>query len=164
MQIRPAGVEEWERVRDLRLRALGEAPDAFGELLAGAEAADPDHWRRYIAGWPESSEHAVLVAEDDGGWWGMTVADRRTSSPHRAHLYGMWVDPARRGEGIGAALVEAVVGWARELGVGTVKLGVTETNPAAIALYRRAGFEPTGGAEPLREGSSVRCLRLERTL
>lgn len=164
MQIRAAGLDEWERVRDLRLRALGEAPDAFGELLASAQGADPDHWRRYLAGWPDSSDHAVLVAEDDGGWWGMAVADRRAGSPDRADLYGMWVDPARRGEGLGAALVEAVVDWARELGVGTVQLGVTESNPAAMALYRRAGFEPTGGSEPLRDGSSLRCLRLERSV
>lgn len=164
MQIRPAGVEEWERVRDLRLRALAEAPDAFGEQLANAGSADADHWRRYVEGWPDSSDHAVLVAADDDGWWGMAVADRRRGSPDRADLYGMWVDPARRGEGIGARLVEAVVDWARDRGVATMQLGVTETNPAAMALYRRAGFALTGASEPLREGSSLRCLRLERAL
>lgn len=164
MDIRAAGLDEWAKVRELRLRALGDAPDAFGELLAHAEAADEEHWRRYIRGWPDSSDHAVLVAADVIGWWGMAVADRRAGSPERADLYGMWVDLARRGEGIGARLVEGVVEWARDLGVGTLQLGVTETNPSAMALYRRSGFEPTGSSEPLREGSSLRCLRLERAL
>jgi len=32
-RIRPVAREEWERVRDLRLHALADAPDAFGSTL-----------------------------------------------------------------------------------------------------------------------------------
>jgi GNAT superfamily N-acetyltransferase len=164
MDIRPAAPDEWSRIRELRLRALADAPDAFGELLTEAESADADHWRRYIEGWPTSVAHAVLVAEDDAGWWGMAVADVRTRSPERADLYGMWVDPVRRGQSIGTRLVEAVVDWARGLGTRSVHLGVTETNPEATALYTRSGFVPSGASEPLRDGSTLRCVQLERTL
>lgn len=54
------------------------------------------------------------------------------------------VDSAFRRRGIGVALLEAVLGWAREHGVRRIELEVRESNTAAIALYKANGFEQEG--------------------
>ena len=65
------------------------------------------------------------------------------------HLVAMWVDPVRRSQGTGRALVDAIVQWATEEGASRVRLWITETNEAAAALYKRAGFRATGEWQPL---------------
>ncbi len=56
----------------------------------------------------------------------------------------MWVAPQQRGRGLGGAIVDAVVAWARAEGHSRLLLGVGDDNAAAIALYASRGFEPTG--------------------
>ena len=67
----------------------------------------------------------------------------------------MWVAPEARGQGVGAALVAAVEGWARGKGYVRMGLGVTSTNEPAIRLYTRMGFIDLGDTYPLREGSDL---------
>lgn len=55
------------------------------------------------------------------------------------------VDPARRGQGLGIAMMRAALDMAfRELGMHRVELGVFDVNPAAIACYERVGFRRDG--------------------
>jgi ribosomal protein S18 acetylase RimI-like enzyme len=152
---------EWQRVRDLRLRSLEDAPEAFGSTLEEEQAFGQPEWVAWIQGW-EGATNALYVAEveDDGAWVGMAVGSR-TGEEGRAHLYGMWVDPAWRTRGVGARLVHEVLGWAGSWGARSMVLGVTETNDGAARFYERLGFADTGLRHPLREGSplSVRILR-----
>jgi RimJ/RimL family protein N-acetyltransferase len=52
--------------------------------------------------------------------------------------------PAYRGQGIGRRLLERTLDAARAGGLSRVELTVREDNPAAIALYERAGFAAEG--------------------
>jgi RimJ/RimL family protein N-acetyltransferase len=74
------------------------------------------------------------------------------------------VDPDRRGQGLGAAMMRAALDMAfRELGAHRVELGVFDVNPAAIACYERVGFRRDGvrrdsflvSTEPARYWSEV---------
>lgn len=74
------------------------------------------------------------------------------------------VDPNRRGEGFGAAMMRAALETAfQELGAHRVELGVFDVNPGAIACYRRVGFRRDGvrrdsflvSEEPARYWSEV---------
>ncbi len=161
LEIRAARPDEWPRVRDLRLRALADAPDAFGSLLETERGYGEGDWHGWIDGWDGSVNHLV-VAIDDGAWLGMAVGSHEDGTDH-IHVYGMWVEPSSRRRSLGSALVEAVFGWARGRGVARVELGVTESNPGAVAFYRRLGFEDTGNRTPLREGSplAVSVMRLD---
>jgi GNAT superfamily N-acetyltransferase len=76
----------------------------------------------------------------------------------------MFVEPAERGRGVGGALVEAVVAWARARGATGLYLWVTATNDSAIALYNRCGFRPTGEQKPLEHSPSVAEVRMVRDL
>jgi putative acetyltransferase len=49
-----------------------------------------------------------------------------------------------RGRGVGSALMEVAIVWAREQGMHKLSLGVWPHNAAAIALYRKYGFVEEG--------------------
>lgn len=64
--------------------------------------------------------------------------------PGLAGVFGMWVAPTARGTGAGDRLVQAIITWARESGYKSLTLDVADDNQAAIGLYDRCGFSPTG--------------------
>jgi ribosomal protein S18 acetylase RimI-like enzyme len=159
LRIRLARREEWEDVRELRLRALADAPDAFGSTFETEREHSEREWIEWIEGW-EGSTNALYVAEAGEAWVGMAVGSREDDD-REAHLYGMWVDPAWRGRGVGASLVDEVLVWAHSWGATSVALGVTETHTGAGAFYEHLGFADAAERHPLREGSDlvVRVLR-----
>lgn len=57
-----------------------------------------------------------------------------------AEVKRMVVDPASRGQGIGALLMAAIVNRARRAGFASLKLETGISQPEAIGLYRRDGF------------------------
>ncbi len=84
--------------------------------------------------------------------------DRHVKASHKVHIWGMYVMPFHRRQGVAADLLQAALGHARSLpGVSWVHLGVTSAAPTARRLYERAGFEVWGiEPEALRhEGQAV---------
>jgi RimJ/RimL family protein N-acetyltransferase len=74
--------------------------------------------------------------------------DRHVKAAHKAHLWGMYVAPHQRRQGIAADLLQAALRHARTLpGVAYVYLSVSTAAPAAQRLYERAGFR-VWGTEP----------------
>jgi len=61
-----------------------------------------------------------------------------------AEIITIAVDPAHRGEGIGAALVTSAAAEAKAFGATSLILEVAEDNAPAIRLYERMGFAVTG--------------------
>jgi RimJ/RimL family protein N-acetyltransferase len=57
---------------------------------------------------------------------------------------GMFVVEGHRGDGIGRALLEAVLDWARREGAHKISLAAWPTNHPAIGLYARYGFRVEG--------------------
>ena len=161
-QVRVVRTVEWRRARDLRLRALADAPDAFGSTLERERAFGESEWLEWITGW-EGVENTHLVAIVDGIWVGMAVGSQADGDPV-AHLYGMWVEPAVRGRGVGGRLVDGVIAWATSRGAAVLELGVAEGNDVARSLYEGRGFTDTGRRDPLREGSRRSLLVLRRPL
>lgn len=81
-----------------------------------------------------------------GALWRGPLLDLLERRPPAGTLLmeGLVVDPDLRGQGIGTALLSAVVAEAEALGLDVVRLDVVEGNDRARALYRRHGFEPVG--------------------
>jgi ribosomal protein S18 acetylase RimI-like enzyme len=57
---------------------------------------------------------------------------------------GMAIAREWRGRGVGSALMEAAIAWARERGLHKLSLSVFPHNAAGIALYRKFGFVEEG--------------------
>jgi ribosomal protein S18 acetylase RimI-like enzyme len=54
----------------------------------------------------------------------------------------LYVRPQARGLGLGAALVHAIIATAERIGYTEMRLDTLASMTPAIALYRKAGFEP----------------------
>jgi ribosomal protein S18 acetylase RimI-like enzyme len=142
LRVQRLGVDEWQLWRALRVEALTEAPEAFCATLAQWQGPGDveERWRARLTTVPLN-----LIAFLDGepaGIVSATVLDERSVS----ELISLWVAPAGRGQGVGEALIAAVLAWARTQDAVGVGLGVREGNAAAIALYSRNGFVDEGGA------------------
>mgnify|MGYP001811712098 CR=1 FL=1 len=137
--------EDGPRLRAIRLRALADTPDAFGSTLAAEAELSPDAWRESLAREDRMTLMAVLETTDVGMIHGAPWSGRAGV----AGLFGMWVAPEARRRGVGAALVDAHVAWAREGGFERVILGVGDWNTGAIAFYRSRGFRRNGVVDTL---------------
>ena len=105
--------------------------------------------RKFIAGELQRSDSLRVVAEIDGLIVGMArvrAGDLKRTA-HFGEVDSVWVHCAWRRQGIGHALVDALVRWA-EGNKGIEKLGlfVFSTSEAAIELYKRNGFIIEGRA------------------
>jgi GNAT superfamily N-acetyltransferase len=138
MEIRRLSIDEARRLRHIRLRALADTPDAFGSTYAEVAAHPLAEWSKQL------QEIATFVAVHDGKDLGLV---RCASDEHHhdiAWLISMWVTPEARGQGVGNALIDAVIECARSSGASRLLLDVGDHNQQAIALYARKGFQPNG--------------------
>ena len=126
--------------------------------LAEAVGAEPEGWlisesgwrsvgaeRRYLRAVRRHPDAAIFVAEAEAGVVGrLSVArDPHPASRHVADL-GLMVAASHRSRGIGTALLEEAVRWARAAGVRKLELHVFPHNEPAIRLYERFGFVREG--------------------
>jgi RimJ/RimL family protein N-acetyltransferase len=87
----------------------------------------------------------AVTLEVEGRIAGHLLAERRRGpyEQHRGDL-SISIRSGYRGEGLGRALIDTAVDWARAVGLRKLSLGVFPGNTAAVALYRAAGFVEEG--------------------
>ena len=144
VQIREVGADGWQAMRDVRLAALRDAPDAFASTYEREAAFAEADWQRRIAGGGNFLAYAPELGAAPAG-----IVGGFETGPGTVELVSLWVRPQARRHGIGRALVQAVVGWARAKGMSRVHLWVAENNGHARLLYERCGFSPTAERQPL---------------
>jgi ribosomal protein S18 acetylase RimI-like enzyme len=154
---------EWEHLRDLRLRALREDPDAFASTLEAELERPAATWRRRTAEAVAGDESIIVVAAGNDRFVGMAGGYRERPGDDPV-LWGMWVDPGWRGQGLGRLLGEVVERWAADTRAGAISLSVTETNRDAISLYRALGYLELGDRAPLRPGSALLTIQMRKPL
>ncbi|GLZ49085.1 hypothetical protein Acsp06_52700 [Actinomycetospora sp. NBRC 106375] len=154
--VRRLTADDWRAARATRLRALADAPGAFASTLAREEAFDEATWRTRI------TDNAWFAAGDPAV--GLACGIPEPGDADGRHLVGMWVEPARRGEGVADLLVDAVVAWARADGGRRLALWVVDGNVRARRCYERLGFTLTGERQPLPTDPSVTESRMLRHL
>jgi RimJ/RimL family protein N-acetyltransferase len=159
VSVRTAGAADWRAFRNVRLRALEDAPHAFESTLERERLFGQRQWDERIRG------GTWFLAEADGEVVGMAGAiEQDHYGPSVRHLISMWVDPRWRGTGAADRLVQAVCQRAREAGATTVTLWVIAGNVPAERLYQRNGFRRSGEAKPLSRDRSREEFRMVRVL
>jgi ribosomal protein S18 acetylase RimI-like enzyme len=164
IELRPLRQGEAGQLRELRLRALQDAPAAFAASLQGGRALPPEAWTEWATRGAASTTQLTVVAVDGDAWLGMIVGRLLGDRPGSAWLEALWVDPSARRAGLGSRLIEAVAAWSRDRGARTLELSVTENNEPAKALYGRRGFVATGRRRPLPADPSRTEVFLSRRL
>lgn len=120
---------------------LFEAVAAERQFILTEPPIDREIRRQRFLDGLQSDEARRFVAEADGEIIGDLAVFRSGTGPA---TIGMGVAAPWRGQGVGTALMQACVGWAREEGVHKLSLEVFPWNDAAIALYRKFGFVEEG--------------------
>lgn len=133
--------DDWKKVKNLRLEALQNDPQAFGASYEEQSQRTDDEWKertqRTIG---ESKEEILVVAEDGDVFVGMIGAFPKDST--KWIIKAMYVSPQYRGKGVSKKLVEEILKQLdADKRIGTLELSVNTRQEAAVKLYSEFGFD-----------------------
>jgi GNAT superfamily N-acetyltransferase len=137
-------------LRELRMMAISDAPEAFGSTLQETAERSVQTWRHMLR--PERNPFFIFEVENVIGG---LIGGLSPSENSVAQLVSMWVSPQLRGRQVSDQLVEHVIRWAVEAGACRITLHCTEGNLFAERLYARHGFSRTGEIEVRERDNAV---------
>jgi GNAT superfamily N-acetyltransferase len=139
------------------IRLIGRVFAEYGFVFEPAtEVPDLLAFARHYTG----ARGAFWLVRGDGDVVGSVGVERLSSDA--AELHRLYLDAALRGQGLGRALVEAVLGWCRTEGLRHLVLWSDTRFDRAHALYERMGFRRTGERELPGDVNQTREYRYER--
>lgn len=145
MDLRLLTASDAPAYRALRLRALREWPEAFTSSHEEDEGKPLAWYEQRL-----SADAGFFLGAFAGGQLCGVVGlerDQRAKTRHRGKVVGMYVATEHGAQGMGRALVDALLARARDAGLALLVLTVTAGNARAQALYEAAGFR-SFGVEP----------------
>lgn len=143
----PAGSGPQVRIRPMRpadaarVLAIYQAGLDSGE--ASFETGAPS-WDTFDA--TKLPDHRYVATTPDGrvaGWVAVSPVSGRCVYAGVVE-HSVYVDPAARGRGVGAALLAALIRSTEAAGIWTIQSGVFPENTASLRLHERAGFQVVG--------------------
>ncbi len=108
------------------------------------QPSEPDRVRTFLRDRFAHNQSVIFVAEQDGAPVGFTQLYPSFTSAGLGRIFvlnDLFVDPAARRTGAGAALLEAAAEYGRRVGALRLVLSTEVTNMAAQALYERLGWK-----------------------
>lgn len=131
----------------LRLEMLDAGPGIFSASIEDARAAGQAYADERLRDAQGNDGRIFGAFADDGTLIGAVGWKRAPGlkTHHKAYVWGMYVRPAGRRQGIGFDLMMRLVDALRMMpDVEVLQLCVTSDAPAARALYERLGFQQWG--------------------
>jgi ribosomal protein S18 acetylase RimI-like enzyme len=130
-------------LRRLRIAALSDAPYAFGAKLTDVLGESPESFAATAARHAASETSTSFFLWVEGEPCGMVGAFFEQTPPRRAFVCALWIAPPYRGGSHAADLVHTACAWLRQRGAKEIFAWVADSNPGALAFYRKFGFQPT---------------------
>jgi GNAT superfamily N-acetyltransferase len=129
MKIRRIRADEGLALRALRLAALADSPMAYGSTFAREDAYPEAVWHERAAAGAAGANVVTIVAEQDGRLVAMATglgSDPETQDRSQPMMVGVFVERTARRQGVGVALIETIVGWARTRGWARLTVWITD--------------------------------------
>lgn len=143
LQVELLKPNQWQRLREIRLKSLKESPSAFGGTYETESTMRQREWEAQF-----TILDFIIVAKGELDIAIMSVEVLNGDHGATCWIGGCWSDPRYRGQGAMRALFNFLdehadlKNWKRQ------GLGVWADNDDAIAAYRAIGFSQAGERQP----------------
>jgi ribosomal protein S18 acetylase RimI-like enzyme len=129
---------EWVTLREMRLAALRESPEAFLASHSEESTFEEQKWRaEFVRG-----EWTVEIRNDKPIAF-VGITREQSTPPNECYLEYMWVSPGFRRCGVATDLIKNVLRRLLKHGFSTIWLWVLDGNEPARRLYEKCGFTST---------------------
>ena len=129
---------DWEQVRRIYLEGISTG-------LATFEQEAPD-WEKWDASHLRQCRLVAKAGETVSGWAALSPVSTRRVYAGVAEV-SVYVSAESRGQGIGKALLEALIMSSEEQGIWTLQAGILSDNISSRQLHERCGFREVGRRE-----------------
>jgi phosphinothricin acetyltransferase len=129
---------DWEQVREIYLEGIRSGHSTF-------ETEAPS-WECWNEAHLPFARLVMRAAERVNGWAALSLVSKRQVYRGVAELT-VYVAESARGQGIGRALLEALIEESERNGIWTLQASIFPENLASIKLHRRCGFREVGRRE-----------------
>lgn len=142
IEIRVLRPEDWEAIRAIYLQGIATGQATF-ETSAPA-------WDEWDAGHLACGRLGAIASGQSSlsGWAALTPASRRAVYAGVAEV-SLYVAAPFRGQGVGRALLSALIAESEQNGIWTLQAGIFPENSASIALHKSLGFRIVGRREKI---------------
>ncbi|MEC5423506.1 GNAT family N-acetyltransferase [Virgibacillus sp. C22-A2] len=144
MEIRILNESDAQLYQEVRLNALKINPEAFGSTY---EREVKFSLKSVVERLKPVKEFVLGAINYDGSLVGIVTFMRENSlkTSHKRNVFGMYVAPEVRGQGLGKALMIELIRRAKKCdGLEQINLTVVSENNTAKNLYKTLGFEVYG--------------------
>jgi N-acetylglutamate synthase-like GNAT family acetyltransferase len=150
--VREATGADLEAILDVAEAAWYAAYGATLDSSTIAAALDEYYAPDLVEGAIEHDAIVFHVADIDGEVVGFASAEQTWAD--EVELHALYVHPDRWGEGIGSALLDRIVAWAREQDGDRIACGVLADNAVGTGFFEAVGFTSEAESEAEIAGSS----------
>lgn len=137
---------DWEQVRSIYLEGIASGNSTF--------ETDAPSWEK----WDESHLQIARLVMRDGdrilGWAALSAVSKRDVYRGVAELT-VNVTESARGQGVGRALLEALISESEKNGIWTLQASIFPENTASVKLHLRCGFREVGRRERIGNSKGV---------
>jgi phosphinothricin acetyltransferase len=138
--VEPMTGDDWEAVQAIYREGIATGDATFETDVPDWETWDGNHLR----------EGRLVAREGDQvvGWAALSPISSRCVYAGVAEA-SAYVGASARGQGVGKALLRALVEASEQAGIWTLQAGIFPENKASIALHKACGFREVGRREHL---------------
>jgi L-amino acid N-acyltransferase YncA len=139
-EIAPLESEDWDQVSEIYREGIQSGNATF--------ETSPPSWEKWDAAHLPTGRLVARVGGRIAGWAALSPVSDRCVYAGVAEV-SIYVSADTRGQGVGKALLAAVVAAAERDGIWTLQSGTFPENAASIALQKACGFREVGRRERL---------------
>lgn len=134
--------DKWEDYKNLRLKALKENPEAFGQTYKEVLLRTDEQWKTLLKSSLDGRKRWVLFARLNGKLVGMVSGTAMKTISGGVKIQEMFVIPKVRQKGVATMLMQSLIEQLQKNSEKKVlRLGVFASQLKALKLYKGLGFK-----------------------